>query len=135
MHIADYIKRNEGLRLKLYKCTADKLSCGYGRNLEDNGIFQNEAELMLKNDLEVCKDALYDVFGFEVFVLLPAKCKIVLTDMLYNLGEPRFRTFKRMIRAVKDKDYFEAAVQIRDSKYAREDVIERAERNAKLMEG
>ena len=134
MYIADYIKRNEGLRLKMYTCSAGKMSIGYARNLEDNGIFQNEAELMLKNDLEVCKDALYDTFGFESFVLLPAKCKTVLMDMLYNLGEPRFRTFKKMIRAVKDKDYFEAAVQIRDSKYAREDVPERAERNAKIME-
>lgn len=30
--------RDEGLRLKPYRCTADKLTIGVGRNLEDNGI-------------------------------------------------------------------------------------------------
>lgn len=135
MYIADYIKRNEGLELNLYKCTAGKLSIAWGRNIEDNGISKDEAELMLKNDLERCKNALYDIFGFETFLLLPDRCKIVLADMIYNLGESRFRTFQKMIRAVKYKDYFEAAAQILDSKYAREDVPNRAKRNALFMKG
>ena len=32
------LQRHEGLRLKPYKCTAGKVSIGYGRNLEDVGI-------------------------------------------------------------------------------------------------
>lgn len=132
--IKDWIKYNEGLSLKLYKCTAEKISCGYGRNIEDNGISLDEAELMLKNDLERCYADLYGIFGFEMFILLSDKRKMILIDMIYNLGKTRFSTFKKMIQAVKDKDFYEAATQILDSKYAREDVPERAKRNAKLME-
>lgn len=130
----DYIKFNEGKRLKLYKCLSKKITTGYGRNLTDNGISEDEAELMLKNDLEVCKDVLYDIFGFENFLLLSDKRRMILTDMVYNLGESRFRTFKKMIHAVKNRDYYEAATQILDSNYATQ-VPNRAKRNAKLMEG
>lgn len=132
--IKDYIKFNEGLELKLYKCTAGKLSCGYGRNIENNGISKDEAELMLKNDIEVCKTALYGIFGFETFLLMPDRCKTVLYDMIYNLGETRFKTFKKMVKAVKSKDFLEAAKQIKDSRYYNQ-VRNRAERNINLMKG
>ena len=125
---------NEGLELKPYRCTAGKLSIGYARNLEENGISRDEAELMLKNDFEAAKTSLYSIFGFGFFLRLPDNCKIVLLDMIYNLGETRFRTFKKLIQAVKDKNFYEAAVQIIDSKYAREDAPVRANRNAKLIE-
>lgn len=132
--IRDYIKFNEGLKLKLYKCTAGKLSCGFGRNIEDNGISKDEAELMLKNDIEVCKDDLYGIFGFQIFLLLPDKCKLVLYDLIYNLGRSRFLTFKKTIQAIKNKDFEEAAKQIKDSRYYNQ-VRSRAERNIKLMKG
>lgn len=43
--------RDEGLRLKPYHCTAGKLTIGYGRNLDDNGISEEEALSMLRNDI------------------------------------------------------------------------------------
>jgi lysozyme len=130
----DYIKSNEGLELKLYECTAGKNSIGYGRNIEDNGISKDEAELMLENDLEVCRNSLYNIFGFELFILLSDIRKTILTDMIYNLGATRFRTFKKMIKAVKEKDYFKASQEILDSKYARKDAPRRAKQNAMLMD-
>jgi lysozyme len=130
----DYIKYNEGLKLKLYRCSANKASIGYGRNIEDNGISKDEAELMLKNDIEVCKNDLYGIFGFESFILLSDKQKMVLTDLIFNLGKRRFETFKKMIKAVKEKDFLEAAKQIKDSRYYSQ-VRSRAERNINLMKG
>ncbi|MCP4280350.1 MAG: lysozyme, partial [Alteromonas sp.] len=35
--VAQLIAQHEGLRLKPYKCTAGKITIGYGRNLDDNG--------------------------------------------------------------------------------------------------
>ena len=40
----------EGLRLKPYKCTANKLTIGYGRNLEDVGITPTEANYLFQQD-------------------------------------------------------------------------------------
>ncbi|MFA6660842.1 MAG: lysozyme, partial [Bacilli bacterium] len=36
--IKEQLVRHEGLRLKPYRCTADKLTIGIGRNLDDCGI-------------------------------------------------------------------------------------------------
>ena len=41
----------EGLRLKPYRDTVGKLTIGWGRNLEDNGITKLEAEVLLDHDL------------------------------------------------------------------------------------
>ena len=48
----EWLRQDEGLVLQPYKCSANKTSIGYGRNLEDCGINQDEAELMLKNDFD-----------------------------------------------------------------------------------
>ena len=46
IHIAkSSLRAHEGLRLKAYQCTADKTTIGYGRNLDDKGISNEEAEL------------------------------------------------------------------------------------------
>ena len=45
------LKRHESLELKPYKCTSGKLTIGVGRNLEDIGITEQEAELLLLNDI------------------------------------------------------------------------------------
>lgn len=123
--VKDYICYNEGLSLSLYECTAGKLSIVWGRNLTDNGISEDEARLMLKNDLDVSNS----VFGFDKVLQL----SYVLIDMMFNLGKDKFMTFKKMIAAVQKDDYHLAAKEILDSKYARNDVPNRAERNAYLM--
>jgi len=127
-----YIRANEGLRLKPYKCSANRLTIGYGRNLDDIGITKDEAEMMLTNDTDRCLSALSAIFGDNFLYKLSHQRKVVLVDMMYNLGKTRFLTFKKMIQAVKDKDFNEASVQLLDSKYARQ-LPERSERNAGMM--
>jgi len=48
------IKLHEGFRTHPYRCTAGKLTIGYGRNLDDVGILETEAEHMLGNDMADC---------------------------------------------------------------------------------
>jgi GH24 family phage-related lysozyme (muramidase) len=50
MSIIDIIKQQEGCRLKPYTDTTGHITIGYGRNLTDCGISQDEADLMLAND-------------------------------------------------------------------------------------
>ncbi|MBP5593653.1 MAG: hypothetical protein J6X75_05780, partial [Clostridia bacterium] len=45
-----FTKLAEGLRLKPYRCPAGKLTIGYGRNIEDMGISETEAEMLFDND-------------------------------------------------------------------------------------
>jgi lysozyme len=132
-NLKDYIKKNEGLRLKPYRCKAKKLTIGWGRNLTDRGISQAEAEVLFEHDLTNAVADLMKVFKFRELNFLLADQQTALIDMMFNLGLTKFRKFKKMIQAVKDKNFKEAGRQIMDSKYAREDVPKRAARNKKLM--
>jgi lysozyme len=56
--LADQLIKHEGLRLKPYHCPAGKHTIGVGRNLEDKGITEKEAVILLENDensLTQCK--------------------------------------------------------------------------------
>lgn len=129
----NYIKINEGLSLKPYRCTKEKLTIGWGRNLDARGISRNEAEVLLSNDLEITFRCLTTVFGYELLKDLTHNRRLALVDMMLNLGAPRFWSFKNMIQAVKDGWWDKAAYEILDSKYARIDVPHRAKRNSELM--
>ena len=58
--LIEQLMRHEGFRTKPYRCSAGKLTIGYGRNLDDKGITKAEAFMMLKNDIE---EAYLDLIG------------------------------------------------------------------------
>ena len=112
------LKRHEGLRLKPYRCTAGKLTIGYGRNLDDFGITEQEAESMLITNV--------DLVGNELVARLPVLGELnqareeVLINMAFNIGVNGLLKFKNMIAALEVGDYDEAAIQMMDSKWARQ---------------
>ena len=124
------LQRHEGLRLKPYECTAGKLTIGYGRNLEDVGISEIEAMVMLRNDIEQCYQEL-DVFSW--FADLDQVRQEALVDVLYNLGLPTFLEFKKTLKHVAEHNWSMAAAEMLDSKWARQ-VGDRAEELAYMIE-
>ena len=110
------IKEHEGLVLKPYKCTANKLTIGYGHNLEDNGLSKTACEFILFEDIDEAKKNLYAVFTRKFFENLSNNQKIALIDMMFNLGLSRFLTFKKFILAVKNKDFIKASAEIINSR-------------------
>lgn len=110
--VEDMIERHEGRSLVPYKCTAGKLTIGVGRNLEARGISDAVANLMLQEDIELCIDQLG---RFPWYAELDEVRRNAMIDMVFNLGITRFSKFKKMIAAMKNKDYFEASMQAKDS--------------------
>lgn len=120
----------EGLRLKPYTCPAGKLTIGYGHNLEDNGITEEMAEVLLRTDLacarmEVCAK-------FPWIIKLNEPRQYVLVDMCFNMGIGRLLTFKKMLAALKEGYYERAAYEMMDSKWAKQ-VVRRAKTLAEIM--
>lgn len=111
------IKYDEGTRLKLYKCPADKWTIGTGRNLEDRGITEEEADFLLMNDLKIAQKELRA--NFDWFVGLNSVRQGVLLNMHINMGIGRLKGFKQMIKALEVHDYNKAAIEILDSVAAR----------------
>ena len=120
------IKPDEGFRSKPYRCTAGKLTIGYGRNIEDVGIFRHEAEVLLTNDIHDCIE---DLLTFQYWTDLETRQQVALINMRFCLGPRRFRQFRRMNRALELGDYQTAAAELLDSKFARQ-VGKRADRLA-----
>ena len=129
--LKELIKKHEGLRLKPYICSAGKLTIGYSRNLEDKGISEHEADMMLESDIDLAKQDLFSVFGNAANHMSQNRFN-ALVDMRFNLGLSRFRGFKKMIKAIKVGDWDEASKQALDSRWA-EQVKSRAIRDALLL--
>jgi len=130
----EQLKIDEGLSLTPYLDTEQILTIGYGRNLEHNGISQQEAEILLRNDLKVAmKDAIQFVTP-EVWEDLTPTRRSVIINMAFNLGLPRLSHFTKLRQAIHDRDYHEAARQMLDSRWSRQ-VGDRSLRLADSMRG
>jgi len=140
--LKDQLILHEGLKLRPYKCPANKWTIGVGRNLEDvglskdeqlklfgtcglnrkevidillaRGISEEEALFLLDNDIKKCAA---DVKRFPWFESLDPVRQKVIIDMRFNLGLAGLMGFKRMISALERGDYDRAGEEMKDSKW------------------
>lgn len=124
------LKKHEGVELKPYKCTSNKLTIGIGRNLEDVGISEHEAEFLLMNDLDTYMTA---AKTYDWYAGLNDARKAVIVNMLFNMGQTNFNKFLKMKQALDVGDFPEAAKQMLDSRWAKQ-VKGRSAELAKQME-
>jgi len=118
-------------RHMLYKCPHRKFTIGYGRNIQERGISEQEAEYLLMNDI---KDALRECAGlFPLFPEFSEARRNALVDMMLNMGLPTFLEFQHMIKAINKDEWNKAAVALMDSAYAKQ-LRHRAERNKKALQ-
>ena len=73
---------------------------------------------LFTQDLQTALNDCKDVFpGFDTF---PEEAQRVIANMMFNLGKPRFKGFKKYIAAVKSRDWNKAADEMVDSKWYRQ---------------
>jgi lysozyme len=126
------LMRDEGFRRKPYRCSAGKLTIGFGTNL-DEGLDDDEAMFLLEHRLAQrvleCRQA------FPFFERLGPVRQGVIVQMAYQLGTAGVMEFRNMRRALEAGDYAAAADAMVDSKWARSDSPARAHRLADAMRG
>lgn len=128
--LRDQIAHHEGFRAKPYRCSAGKLTIGYGRNIEDVGIDRGEADYLLQQDITRC---LVDLSLFPWFHKMNAIRQRAIVDMRFQLGPTRFRGFAKMLDALKRGDYETAADEALDSKWALLDTPARAKTITEML--
>lgn len=122
--------RDEGLKLKPYRCTAGKLTIGVGRNLEDVGISASEAAYLLQHDIDrVLAEMSYRIPWWGN---LSENRQRVLANMAFNLGIDGLLKFKNTLALIQAGKYEDAAKEMLNSKWANQ-VGNRARRLAKMM--
>jgi len=132
MTLIERLKKHEGFRSKPYRCPAGKLTIGYGRNIQDNGITKAEALFLLTEDVKRCRAECERAFSW--FKDIDQTRQDVIVELDFNMGLDRLKTFKKMLAACARKDYEAASKEMLDSLWARQ-VGERSETLAAIMKG
>ena len=127
--LLEQLQRHEGLRLQPYRDTVGKLTVGYGRNLDDRGISEDEAGFMLDNDIDLVEQELERM---PLYLSLDPVRQTVLANMAFNMGMPTLMTFSRMLGALAERDWERAADEMIRSKWAKQ-VGDRAAELSELM--
>lgn len=111
--------RHEGLRLKPYRCTAGRLTIGIGRNLDDRGISQTEAFMLLEHDILQCERQILAEIP-KIYLQLDDVRKSVLLNMCFNMGIKGLLSFKNTLAFIAAGDWERAANNMLVSKWAKQ---------------
>jgi len=129
------LRRDEGIRLRAYTCSAGHRTIGYGHNLTTRGLESiktctlEQAKAWLEQDIiEAVKIAKK---LFPSFNELSDARQRVLTNMAFCLGW-NLNQFRMLKLAVARRDWVWAAGEILDSAFARQTGA-RAQRLAQMM--
>jgi len=128
MNVVESIKKHEGYSPTIYEDVVGVPTIGWGFNLMEP-IPKSVAESWLAIKIE---DHKKELRKFHWYNDLDEIRKDALLEMHYNLGDARFREFKKMIKAFENKKYNEAAKEMLDSHWA-EQVGNRANELASLV--
>lgn len=121
---------HEGKKLKPYTDTVGKVTIGVGRNLDDRGISEGECAIMLSNDIDIVLKQFKNNFP-QLSNLCDVR-KLVMLDMIFNVGINRFLGFKKTIDAINNNDFEKASQEMLDSTWAKQ-VGARAKRLSEMM--
>lgn len=131
--------QHEGKRLKVYKDSEGVPTIGVGFNLKRKDakskiealglsykdvlegkvlLTDAQAETLLTGDIETAISDCESVV--EGYSELSDVRKRVVVDMTFNLGKTRFSKFKKMLAALKAKDFIKAAAEMKDSKWCKQ---------------
>lgn len=124
------IEIDEGKKLKAYHDTEGLLTVGIGHLIKKtdppairdlklgDSITEDQCRELLNNDLAIAISDFRVIFNN--WETLPAEAQEILINMLFNLGRDRFMKFKKLIAAVYEHNWSEAALQMEDSRWYRQ---------------
>ena len=131
--LIEMLKRHEGVKSHVYKCSAGYESIGVGRNISKTGLglSEDEVQYLLESDISRVIKELSSEYPW--FSSLDDVRKDAMIDISFNLGATRLRGFKRALAAMDVADYKMAATEFLDSKWSR-DVKGRSYELASMIE-
>jgi lysozyme len=123
-------KRNRAGRHVVYTDTVGKRTVGYGRNLDDRGLSDGEADVLLQNDIaehwaELVKALPWLAREDEV------RQRAAL-NLAFNLGVAKLLEFRQTLAAWKAGSHRAAGALLLQSRYAQQ-VGRRADRVARMI--
>ena len=111
------IIKDEGVVYEVYRGPKGFLHAGVGHRLPDNCVCEVGDEVSKKTvarwfwaDYEEAS-----LTAYKFAPNAPATVHAILTNMAFNLGQPRLFSFKRLRKAIEEERWFEAAYEMQES--------------------
>ncbi len=110
----DTIARNEGFRSNVYRCSAGKLTIGYGftakQYVDMKYMSKADADKVLSTYVDACLTSVDSIKG--ITVTLNDNQKAVLADMIYHFGSGAIHNATDLIAAINSGDDTKVAAQL-----------------------
>ena len=119
--LIEMLRKHEGVETHAYKCTAEKITIGVGRNIDPAGglgLSQDEIDYLLTNDIKRVTAELDKAFPW--FSVLDEVRRYALIDLCFNLGLTRLKLFRLALGAMENQDYETASKEFLDSNWAKQ---------------
>ena len=122
------LKQDEGVKNEVYLDHLGLPTCGIGHLITEwdteynaevgTPVAEERVNELFEKDLSVtigeCKHIYQD------FDVLPVKVQHIVANMMFNMGRPRLSRFHKMKKAIDNRDWYEAAYEMTDSKWAKQ---------------
>jgi len=118
--LIEMIKRHEGVKSKVYLCSAGYETIGVGRNISESGLglSDDEIDYLLDNDIKRVQEELQDTYFW--FDELNDARQDAMVDICFNLGLTKLRGFTNALTAMSREQFDVAADEFMDSKWAKQ---------------
>ena len=123
--LTEMLRKHEGVRDKVYLCSAGYETIGVGRNISEDGLglSDDEIDYLLSNDIKRVREELTEEYYW--FAGLDEARQDAMIDISFNLGQTRLRGVVKSLEAMAREDFDTAADEFMDSKWS-EQVGDRA---------
>ena len=131
---------DEGVKYEVYLDHLNKKTFGIGHLVLDKDpeskmevgdpVSERRVEEAFDKDIQSVIDDCQRLYSN--FNAMPEECKQITATMMFNMGLPKMKAFKKMNAAIEDEDYLKASEEMVDSKWYRT-VPNRADRLVQRM--
>ena len=122
------LKRDEGVKNEVYLDHLGLPTCGIGHLITEwdteynaevgTPVSEERVNELFEKDLATTIDECRLIYND--FDVLPVKVQHIVANMMFNMGRPRLSRFHKMKKAVDNRDWYEAAYEMTDSKWAKQ---------------
>ena len=131
---------DEGVKYEVYLDHLNKKTFGIGHLVLDKDpeskmevgdpVSERRVEEAFDKDIQSVIDDCQKLYSN--FNAMPEECKQITANMMFNMGLPKMKAFKKMNAAIENEDYLKASEEMIDSKWYRT-VPNRADRLVQRM--
>lgn len=109
---------DEGKTRRVYPDSRGIMTIGIGHNCINNELSDRAIDIIFEDDLLKAALSMRKIFAPELLDKMGTNRKLAILNLIFNLGEGGFIGFKRMIAAIKEERWEDAAAELFNSRWA-----------------